>query len=116
MLQHVALETRPADAEPALAFWALLGFTAVEPPPGLRGRTAWVQRGPSQVHLLFTDDPVAPPAGHAAVVVEDYAATVAALRGAGHAVEPRTEYWGVPRAFVTAPGGHRVEIMAATPA
>src|SRR5688500_1030056 len=69
MLQHVANETRREDADAVLAFWALLGFTAVEPPPTLRGRTHWVQRGGTQIHLLLTDDPVVPPSGHAAVVV-----------------------------------------------
>src|SRR3954447_18563500 len=33
----------------------------------------------------------------------------------GHEVEPRTQHWDAPRAFVRAPGGHRVEIMAAPP-
>jgi catechol 2,3-dioxygenase-like lactoylglutathione lyase family enzyme len=115
MLQHVSLETRREDVGPALAFWSILGFDAVEPPPGLRGRAAWTQRGGSQIHLLLTDDPVIPPAGHAAVVVDDYDATLARLRAAGHPVEPREQHWGAPRAFTTDPAGHRVEVMAASP-
>jgi len=115
MLQHVALETRPSDVDAVLAFWSLLGFEPVEPPPSLRGRTHWLRRGCTQVHLLLTADPVVPPAGHAAVVVHDYHATLAALRIAGHPVEPRAEHWGAPRSFVTAPSGHLVEVMSAPP-
>jgi catechol 2,3-dioxygenase-like lactoylglutathione lyase family enzyme len=115
MLQHVANETRREDAEAVLAFWALLGFAAVEPPPSLRGRTHWVERDGTQIHLLLTDDPVVPPSGHAAIVVDDYEATLAALHAAGHPVEPRAEHWGAPRAFATDPSGHVVEVMSAPP-
>ena len=61
----------------------------------------WAERAGTQVHLLLTDDPVVPPQGHAAVVAEDYDATLAALRAAGHPVESHPEHWGVPRAFAT---------------
>jgi catechol 2,3-dioxygenase-like lactoylglutathione lyase family enzyme len=115
MLQHVAHETRRVDVDAVVAFWALLGFEPVEPPPSLRGRTHWVQRGGTQIHLLLTEDPVVPPVGHAAVVVADYEDTLGALRAAGHPVAPRAEHWGAPRAFVTDPSGHRVEVMAAPP-
>ncbi len=115
MLQHVALETRPEGVAAALAFWALLGFERVEAPVSLRERAVWLQRAGTQVHLLLTDDPVVPPSGHAAVVVEDYDATVAALRAAGHRAEPRAEHWGVPRTRVTDPSGHVVEVMSAAP-
>ena len=115
MLQHVALETsRGLEAE-ALRFWELLGFEQIDPPESLRERAAWVERSGTQIHLLWSDEPVAPPSGHAAVVVEDYKATLARLHEAGFDVEPRTEHWGVPRAFAAAPGGHRVELMSAPP-
>jgi catechol 2,3-dioxygenase-like lactoylglutathione lyase family enzyme len=115
MLQHVALETRAEDVDAVIAFWALLGFEPVAPPPGLTGRTHWVQRGGTQIHLLITDDPIVPRAGHAAVVAPDYDGALAALRSAGHPVRPRTEHWGAPRAFVTDPSGHVVEVMATPP-
>ena len=116
MLQHVSLETAPGDAERAVAFWALLGFAEVDPPPTLAGAVRWAQRGRTQVHLLLCDAPVAPPRGHAAVVVDDYAGTLARLREAGYDPRPGREHWGAPRAFVLAPGGHRVELMSAPPA
>jgi catechol 2,3-dioxygenase-like lactoylglutathione lyase family enzyme len=114
-LQHAAIETNPGDADALVAFFAALGFDEVAPPESLRERTRWVQRDGTQIHLLLTDDPVVPPSGHVAVVASDYDATVAALRAAGHEVADRAQHWGVPRAFAIAPGGHRVELMAAPP-
>jgi catechol 2,3-dioxygenase-like lactoylglutathione lyase family enzyme len=114
-LQHIALETRPQETEAAIAFWELLGFERVEPPSALRDRAAWVQRGATQVHLLFTDAPVVPPEGHTAVVAEDFGAAMQRLVAAGYEPEPRTQHWGAPRAFVRAPGGHLVEVMGAAP-
>ncbi len=115
MLQHVALELDPAERASAEELWTLLGFELVDPPPSLRERSSWLQRGSTQIHLLFSDDPVAPPQGHAAVVAEDYERTLEALRAAGYEVEDRAEHWGVPRAFVHGPGAHRVEVMSAPP-
>ncbi len=39
-IHHVALPTRREDVEAEVAFWALLGFSVVEPPASLVGRTA----------------------------------------------------------------------------
>jgi len=80
MLQHVALEVRREDVAACLAFWRLLGFAQVEPPETLRERAAWVQNGPTQIHLLYVADPVTPPEGHAAVVAPDYERVLADLR------------------------------------
>ena len=115
-VQHVALETRPGDADALVAFFGLLGFDEVEPPPALTERARWVQRGATQIHVLFADDPVVPPLGHVAIVVPAYDETLAALRTAGHEVTDRRPHWGAPRAFVAAPGGHRVEVMERPPA
>jgi catechol 2,3-dioxygenase-like lactoylglutathione lyase family enzyme len=115
VIQHVALETARSDAEAAGAFWRLLGFEPVDPPEALRDRADWLQKDGTQVHLLWSERPVAAPEGHVAVVLDDYDATLERLRAAGHEVDPRTEHWGAPRAFVRAPGGHRVELMAAPP-
>lgn len=117
MIQHVSLELQEGDADEMVRFWGLLGFAEVEPPSdALRGATRWVERQGTQVHLLLTGDPVAPPEGHVAVVADGYDATLARLRDAGYQPDPRTEHWGAPRAFVRAPGGHRVEVMARPPA
>lgn len=115
-LHHVALETAPADREALVRFFALLGFAEVPPPKSLFGRTRWLQRDGLQIHLLFADDPVAPPKGHIAIVERDYDQALERLRAAGFEPEPRAEHWDARRCFVAAPGGHRVEVMAAPPA
>jgi catechol 2,3-dioxygenase-like lactoylglutathione lyase family enzyme len=115
MIQHVALEVREQDVEECVRFWVLLGFERVDAPPALAARSTWVQAGATQIHLLYADEPAVPPEGHVAVVVDDHPATLAALRAAGFDPQPRTEYWGSPRAFVRSPGGHRVELMAFAP-
>jgi catechol 2,3-dioxygenase-like lactoylglutathione lyase family enzyme len=114
-IHHVALETRPQDLDAEIRFWGLLGFEQVEPPETLRERATWVQRGDTQIHLLYAELHVVPPQGHTAVVASDYDGTVAALREAGFAVEDRRQHWGAPRCFVQSPGGHRVEVMARPP-
>jgi len=115
MIGHVALEVRERDVLACVRFWALLGFDQVEPPPALAARAAWLQAGATQIHLLFAARPVVAPEGHVAVVVEDYDATLAALREAGFEPTARTRHWGSPRAFVCCPVGHRVELMAFAP-
>ena len=116
MIHHAALETRRADAEACARFIELLGFARVDPPPTLRDRAVWLERDGRQIHLQFAEDPVVPPRGHVAVVAGDYEATLARLRDAGFEPEPREEHWGAARSFVRNPAGHRVELMAGSPA
>jgi catechol 2,3-dioxygenase-like lactoylglutathione lyase family enzyme len=114
MLHHVGIEVAPEDVERSVELWRLLGFEPVKPPETLRDFT-WLERGGTQVHLMPTESPTVPPRGHAAVVVADFEAALAALIAHGFEVERRREHWGAPRARVTAPGGHRVELMATPP-
>jgi hypothetical protein len=115
MLQHVSIEVRERDADACVRFYELIGFGQVDPPEALRARATWVAREGTQVHLMHVDDPVVPPSGHHAVVVDDYDGALAALRDAGFDPEPRTEHWGCARSFVRNPAGHRVELMACAP-
>jgi hypothetical protein len=114
MLHHVGIELRPADVDRAVELFELLGFARVEPPPTLSEFT-WLEREGTQVHLMPEERPAVPARGHLAVVAPDFEATVARLREHGFEVEPRGEHWGAPRAHAIAPGGHRVELMAAPP-
>lgn len=114
MLHHVGIEVSPADIEATVGFFELLGFERVQPPETLRKYT-WLEREGTQVHLKPEEDPTVPSPGHLAVVVPDFEAAVARLHAQGFTVEPKREHWGARRALATAPGGHRVELMAAPP-
>ena len=116
MLQHVSIEVLPADVDAAVAFWELLGFEVVESPDPLGDYVTWVEREGTQIHLIHTDGATVPVLGHAAVVVEEFEATIARVADAGHEVEETRDLWGARRAFAVGPGGHRVELMAAPPA
>jgi catechol 2,3-dioxygenase-like lactoylglutathione lyase family enzyme len=114
-IHHVALPTRRDGVEAEVAFWALLGFSVVEPPAALRERATWMQApDATQIHLLYVDEAVAP-RGHVAIIAPAFDATLAALAAAGHPHEPRTPHWGAPRAYVHSPSGHLIELMAAPP-
>jgi catechol 2,3-dioxygenase-like lactoylglutathione lyase family enzyme len=115
VLHHVGIEVAAGDMEASVGFFELLGFERVEPPETLREFT-WLECEGTQVHLMPEAEPTVPSPGHLAVVVADFEATVARLREAGFEVEPKREHWGEPRALAIAPGGHRVELMAAAPA
>jgi len=114
MLHHVGIEAAPADIERSVELWQVLGFKRVEPPATL-SEYVWLEREGTQIHLMPTESPSVPPRGHIAVVVADFERACEALREAGFEVEGRREHWGAPRARVIAPGGHRVELMAAAP-
>jgi catechol 2,3-dioxygenase-like lactoylglutathione lyase family enzyme len=114
MIQHVTREVGIDQLDACIAFYEELGFIRVPAPAGLADRFVWLQLGPTQVHLAFKPDPVVQ-SGHIAVVVDPYEATIARLADAGHPVEPRTEHWGSPRAYVHDPAGNLVEVMASPP-
>jgi catechol 2,3-dioxygenase-like lactoylglutathione lyase family enzyme len=115
VVQHVTLEVRREQGEQVAAFWELLGFARVDPPPALADRAAWLQHGAIQIHLMWVEEPVVLPRGHVAVVLEDWDRDLENLRAAGHEVEPRREHWGSPRAYVHDPAGNLVELMAFPP-
>ncbi len=114
-LHHVSLEVPPAEVERSIQFWELVGFERLEAPDEIAPFVSWLERDGRQIHLIHTPEATAPALGHAAVVAPDHADTVDALRAAGFEVEDAQELWGSPRAFALAPGGHRVELMAAPP-
>ncbi len=99
-----------------MAFYAILGFEPVDPPPSLAERASWMQGGATQIHLMYVEEPMTLPQGHVAVVVDGYDQVLAALAAAGHGAEPRREHWGSPRAYVHDPAGNLVELMAFPPA
>lgn len=115
MLQHATLEVPREKVRDCVAFWELLGWSELEPPPSLKGRFIWVGKAGTHIHLMPRDAPVVPEEGHTAVVSEDAERDVATLREHGFAPEPGSDAWNAPRWFVRDPAGHRVEIMSAPP-
>ncbi|MEA2457246.1 MAG: hypothetical protein QOC95_218 [Thermoleophilaceae bacterium] len=116
MLQHVTIEVREEQVDACVRFYALLGFKQVKPPSTLVGASTWVEREGTQIHLMMAEEPVVPPNAHHAVLVPDYDSALARLREAGFDCDPRQEHWGAARSFVRNPAGHRVEVMAGSPA
>ncbi|RKQ86320.1 catechol 2,3-dioxygenase-like lactoylglutathione lyase family enzyme [Solirubrobacter pauli] len=116
MLQHVTLEVAPETVRDCVAFWALLGFDEMDPPPLLRGRFTWVQREGTQIHFVPVEEPTQPARqGHVAIVAPDYEAVLRAMAERGVAMREGTNAWDAPRTFVRDPAGHQVEIMSAPP-
>ncbi len=115
MLHHVAIEVLPADAERFGEMLELIGFQSIDAPEEFGGGIPWYEREGTQVHLIITEGATAPALGHAAFVAPDFEATASALGAAGFEVEEHRQLWGERRSFILAPGGHRVEIMAAPP-
>lgn len=115
VLHHVSIEVLPDDAERWGEMLGLLGFERTEAPEALGGAIPWYEREGTQVHLIITEAATAPLLGHAAFLAPGFAETVDALGRAGFEVEEHHPLWGEQRSFILAPGGHRVEIMAAPP-
>jgi hypothetical protein len=115
MLQHVTLEVRPDQVRECVAFWELLGFTELEPPPILKDRFTWIGKDDTHIHLVPLDAPAVPTEGHTAVVSGEAEAIVATLRENGFDPRPGSIAWDAPRWFVRDPAGHRVEVMSAPP-
>lgn len=115
MLHHVSLEVPVAEGERSVEFWRALSFAEVEAPGPVSEWVRWLEREGTQVHLILTEEPTVPAIGHAAVVAGELERTIERLEAGGFEVERARDLWGEARAFATAPGGHRVELMAAPP-
>jgi catechol 2,3-dioxygenase-like lactoylglutathione lyase family enzyme len=118
MIHHTTREIRPATLAGCVTFYELLGFHPVDPPPGVAGRSIWLEarRGDqrSQIHLMLVED-ADPISGHLAVICPDYDRTVERVTSAGYEVDARRAHWGAPRGFVRDPAGNLVELMAWPP-
>jgi catechol 2,3-dioxygenase-like lactoylglutathione lyase family enzyme len=115
VLHHISLEVPPDEVDRTVEFWGLLGFQKLEAPEEIAPFVTWLERDTNQIHLIHTDSATIPTLGHPAIVAPDFEAAVSGLRGSGFEVEEAEELWGERRAFAIAPGGHRVELMAAPP-
>jgi catechol 2,3-dioxygenase-like lactoylglutathione lyase family enzyme len=124
MIHHINYLVTRDQARECAVFWELLGFESVDPGDDLRDRAVWVRRAGQEIHFEHAprdrQDAArigeGPPAGHVALVVDDFDQVCAQIEARGGSVDHRTPYWGSPRAFITDPAGHRIEIMAHPPA
>ena len=98
-----------------LEFWRLIGFDRVEAPEVLGDSVVWVEREGTQIHLILTEGHAARSSGTRRSSCPITPRSRRALREAGFEVEEARQLWGADRAFALAPGGHRVELMAAPP-
>jgi catechol 2,3-dioxygenase-like lactoylglutathione lyase family enzyme len=115
MLHHVTLAVAPERVRACARFYALLGFLERPVPEGIAGRAVWLESRTTQIHLMHGGAEPGPWGGHLAVVLDDYDGTLERLRAAGHEADPRSAHWGSPRAYLTDPAGHTVEVMAFPP-
>jgi catechol 2,3-dioxygenase-like lactoylglutathione lyase family enzyme len=115
VLQHVTLEVRADDVGRFAVLLDAIGFESVEVPTSLGDGYRWFERNGTQVHLALVDDPDVPAVGHAAFLVQPLAPAVDRLEAAGFEFSERRRHWGARRVVVTAPAGHRVELMESPP-
>jgi hypothetical protein len=115
VLHHVSLEVTPQDGDRFAELLAVLGFAATPAPAVLGDSVRWFERSGTQIHLILTEGATIPVLGHVAIVLDDFTGSLERLEAAGFEVMEARELWGERRAFVTAPGEHRIELMAAPP-
>src|SRR3954464_3017293 len=99
MLQNASLEVPPDRVRECVAFWQMLGFEEMEPPPRLGGRFTWVQREGTQIHLTPGVDRMNRREGPVAVVAPDYETSLRLLLDAGFELRAGSNAWDAPRAF-----------------
>src|SRR6476659_9917042 len=75
MIQHVTRQIAPSKLQACVEFYAMLGFVQVPVPPGIAGRTLWLERRQTQVHLMPVEG-AGPAPGHVGILVDDYEVTV----------------------------------------
>ncbi len=115
MLHHVTLEVSAADVERFAELLDAIGFGPTAVPDALGGDYRWFEGASTQVHLALSRDPVVPSVGHAAFVVAPLGPALERLDELGFAVSERRRHWGSRRVVVSAPAGHRLELMETPP-
>lgn len=107
-IHHVSVNV--ADAAESIPFYTeVLGGVLRSDRPDFPFGGAWIDFGPSQVHLIESEVP--PNLGqHFALRVRDLDAAVAELRAGGLAVQGPKPVGTARQAFVEDPSGNRIEL------
>jgi catechol 2,3-dioxygenase-like lactoylglutathione lyase family enzyme len=111
-MDHVTITT-PEELEDEVVTWyrSCLELEQLAKPEGSRPGGAWFRVGSQEVHVSI--DPHNPPqAAHFSLVVEDFDAAVARLRGEGCHIEQARTIPGRRRCFTRDPAGNSIEIVA----
>lgn len=107
-IHHVSVNV--SDVEAGIGFYTdLLGGSMRDDRPNFSFGGAWIDFGPSQVHLIEGQVP-ASLGQHFAVQVRDLDATVAELRAKGATVSDPVPVGPNRQAFVNDPDGNTVEL------
>ena len=111
-VDHIAV-TAPSNLEDVVLAWYsdTLGLEQLEKPEGTRDAGGWFRAGGVELHVTVEES--APTAtGHFGMVVDDFEAAVARLRGAGSVIEPARAIPGRRRCYTRDPAGNRIEILS----
>ncbi|MFM5955495.1 MAG: VOC family protein [Novosphingobium sp.] len=114
-IEHVQLAMPAGGEDAARAFYTgLLGLPEVPKPPPLAARGGCWFEGPGvKVHLGVEADFRPARKAHSALLVDDLAALVKALRSTDLSVLDDDPVDGRARCFVSDPFGNRIELMQA---
>lgn len=112
-IDHVQIAMPRGGEALARKFYAdLLGLAEIPKPAKLAARGGlWFHCGPIQLHLGVEADFRPAKKAHPALLVEDLAALLGALKAAGYEVKDDEPLKGYDRAFTLDPFGNRVELL-----
>ncbi|MGB8179608.1 MAG: VOC family protein [Acidimicrobiales bacterium] len=112
-LEHVQLAIPAGEEGRCDDFYVgLLGFAMLEKPPALAARGGrWYQRDHAILHLGVDPHFVPATKAHPALVVDDYAALMSRLEGAGVTTRPDDTIPGRRRCHLDDPVGNRIELI-----
>ncbi|MCB9893688.1 MAG: VOC family protein [Planctomycetes bacterium] len=112
-VDHVQIAVPPELEEAALAFYVgVLGLKRLPKPEGTGDtRGAWLGAGNLQVHIGIQQDFTPAKKAHVGFLVDDLAATEAALNAAGAPIKAASDLCGLKRLFTEDPAGNRLEFL-----
>ena len=111
-VDHVQVTAPDELVEDTCAWYrSCLGLAEVPQPQGTRPKGGWFRIGGQELHVSV-DYHNPHKTAHFGMVVTDFDAVVAKLRGAGCHLEQATEIPGRHRFYTRDPAGNRIEIIA----
>ena len=111
-ISHVHITT-PEELEAQVVEWyeRVLGLEQVDKPEGTLPQGTWFRAGSQEIHVS-KDEHNPPKDAHFGLVVDDFDAVIAALRGSGCHIEQAATIPGRHRCYTRDPAGNRIEILS----